>query len=180
MFCCKLLSSSNPVFSFPKVAGYTSPPPQLLSHLPSVWSPALSIFNPTFFTLSSTCILHVSVGRPRFRFPFTSIIIAFFSILSSLLITCPYHLTPFAFAIQSNVTFIPNISIRSSIFFLSTNFTHTLTSPWLFQFFPKLPFHSPSNTMSHFHTTLLILCNGDKPSLSFSEKISHVTTLRTF
>ena len=81
------------------------------------------IFNPTSFTLSSTCFLHVIFGRPRFRFPFTSSIIAFFRVSSSfLLITRPYHLTPFAFAILSNVCFKPNISIRSSNFFLSINF----------------------------------------------------------
>ena len=143
--------------------------------------PASSIFNPTFLTLSSTCLLHVSFGRPHFRSSFTSIIIAFFSIISSfLLITCPYHLTPFAFAILSNVFFKPNISISFSIFFLSTSFTPHIASPWLFQFFSKLPFHSLSNTMSHFHTTLLILRNCDKPSLSFSEKtFSLVTTLRS-
>ena len=59
---------------------------------PSRSSAAYSIFNPTFFTLSSTSLFHVIFGRPRFRCPFTSIIIAFFSILSSsLLITCLYH-----------------------------------------------------------------------------------------
>ena len=40
-----------------------------------------------------------------------------------LLITCPYHLTPFAFAILFNVSFKPNVSTSSSVFFLSTNFT---------------------------------------------------------
>ena len=89
-----------------------------------VRSAASSVFKPTFFTLSSTCLLLVIFGRPRFRFPFTSIIFVFFSILSSsLLITCPYHFTPFAYAILSNVFFKPNISISSSIFFLSTTFT---------------------------------------------------------
>ena len=79
---------------------------------------------PPDFTLSSTCLLHVIFGRSRFRCLFTPSIIAFFSILSSsILITCPYHLTPFAFAILSNVYFKPNISISSSIFFLFTNFT---------------------------------------------------------
>ena len=46
-------------------------------------------------------------------------------------------------------------------------------------YFSKLRAHSPSNTMSHFHITLLILRNYDKPSLSFSKKtFFHVTTLR--
>ena len=88
-----------------------------------VRSAASSIFHPTFFTLSSTCLFHVIFGRPRFRCPFTSIIIAFSILSSFLLITCPYHLTSFAFAILSNVFFKPYISISSSVLFLSTNFT---------------------------------------------------------
>ena len=74
-------------------------PSVILSHLPSIsFDLQLPRSLKTFFTLSSTCLLHVIFGRPRFRFEFTSIIIAFISILSSsLLITCPYHLTLFAF-----------------------------------------------------------------------------------
>ena len=88
-----------------------------------VRSAASWIFNSSYSTVSSTCLLLVVFGRPRFRIPFTSSIIAF-SILSSFLqITCPYYLTPFAFAILSNVSFKPSISISSSLFFLSTNFT---------------------------------------------------------
>ena len=81
------------------------------------------------------------------------------------------------FAILSNVFFKPNISINSSVIFLFTNFTHTLTLPRLFKFFSKLPFHFPSNTMSHFHTTLLILHNFDKPSLSFLKKTFFCVTI---
>ena len=96
----------------------------LTTSLHLVRSAASSIFNPTSFTHSSTCLLHVIFSRPRFRSPFTSIIFAFFSILlSSFLITCPYHLTPFTFSILSSFSFNPNISISSSIFFLPTNFT---------------------------------------------------------
>ena len=55
---------------------------------------------------------------------FTSSINAFFRTLSSsLLITCSYHNTLFTFAILSNVSFKPSISINSSSIFLSTNFT---------------------------------------------------------
>ena len=71
----------------------------LTSSLHLFRSAASSVFNPTFFTLSSTCLLHVIFGHLRFRCPFTSSIIAFFSILSSyLLITCSCHLTQFAIA----------------------------------------------------------------------------------
>ena len=146
-----------------------APTPSL--HL--VRSAASSIFNPTFFTF-----FHVIFGCPRFRYPFNSIIIAFFSILlSSLLITCPYHLTPFAFAILSNVFFKPYISVSSFVFFLSTNFAPQIDLTMLFQF-SKMPFHFPSNTMFHFHTALPILHNFDKPSLSFSKKTFDVTTPR--
>ena len=56
-----------------------------------VRSTASSIFNPTSFTLSSGCFLHVIFDRPRFRFPFTSSIISFGILSSSLLIICPYQ-----------------------------------------------------------------------------------------
>ena len=79
-------------------------------------SVASSTLNPIFFK--------VFYGRPRFRCPFTSSIIAFFKMLSSfLLTTCSYHLTPFACAILSKVSFKPSIFIKSSVFFLSTSFT---------------------------------------------------------
>ena len=42
---------------------------------------------------------------------------------TTLLPTCSYHNTPFTFAILSNVSSQPSISIYSSLFFLSTNFT---------------------------------------------------------
>ena len=52
----------------------------------------------------STCLFHVSVVRPRFLLPFTSNSNTFLKTCpSSLLNTCPYHLTPFAFAIWTTV-----------------------------------------------------------------------------
>ena len=98
--------------------------PHFLCDRSHTFPPSRSIFNPTFFTLSSTCLLHVIFGSAHFRCLFTYGIIAFLSVLSSpLLITCPYHLTPVAFAVLSNVSFKLKISISYSIFFLSTNFT---------------------------------------------------------
>ena len=45
----------------------------------------------------STCVFHVFFGRPRFLLSFTSNSNAFLKTCpSSLLNTCPYHLTPFA------------------------------------------------------------------------------------
>ena len=85
---------------------------------------AFSTSNPIPFTLSSICLPHICFGLPRYRCPFTAGINVFFRTLSySLLTTCPYRLTPFAFAILTNVFFKPNISINSSLCFLSTNFT---------------------------------------------------------
>ena len=61
---------------------------------------ASSFFKPTLLLSFSTCIFHVFLGRPRFLLPFTSNSNAFLKTCpSSLLNTCPYHLTPFAFAI---------------------------------------------------------------------------------
>ena len=71
-------------------------------------SVASSTLNPILFVFSSTCFFHVCFGRLRFHGPFTSNIIACFKTLSSfLLTTCPYHLTPFALAILSNITTLP-------------------------------------------------------------------------
>ena len=81
---------------------------------------ASSFFKPTLLLSFSTCDLHVFLGRPRFLFPFTLNSNAFLKTWpSSLLNTCPYHLTPFAFAIWTTVSFNPNISIRSSVLLLS-------------------------------------------------------------
>ena len=61
---------------------------------------ASSTSNPILFTLSSTGLLHVCFGLPRFRYPFTSNINALFKTLSSsLLSTCPYHLTEYVLVI---------------------------------------------------------------------------------
>ena len=70
------------------------------SHSPSR-SNASSFFKPTLLLSFSTCIFHV-FGCPRFLLPFTSNSNAFLKTCpSSLLNTCPYHLTPFAFASET-------------------------------------------------------------------------------
>ena len=68
------------------------------------WREAPHSLNHCSQSLSPSCpicsLLHVCFGLPRFRFSFTSSINALFGTpSSSLLTTCPYHLTPFAFAI---------------------------------------------------------------------------------
>ena len=83
-------------------------------HPPSSNQSSLSLF---------TCFFQVFFGRPRFLLPLTSRFRATLKTLSSsLLSTCPYHLTPFAVANRSIVSFNPNISICSSVVFLSTTF----------------------------------------------------------
>ena len=79
-----------------------------------VRSAASSISNPTFFTLYSTCLLPVIFCRPRFRCPFTSSIIAFFS---------------YIVVISSNHMSIPSYSIHlchSIQRFLQTQHLHQL------------------------------------------------------
>ena len=142
------------------VAGGSAPTPLRFAPRPPTW--------PSCCHFLTTCIFrlfhHFWLG-------------ALFSILSSsLLITCPYHLIhspmPFYLACFSNPS-APPYSFYLPILL------HTLTSPWLFPFFSKLPFHFPSCTMFHFHKMLPIFQKFDTPSLSFSKKnFFHVTTLR--
>ena len=64
-------------------------------------------------------LLQVFFGRPCFLSPVTSRFRATLKTLSSSLPnTCSYHLTPFAVANRSIVSFNPNMSIYSSIVFL--------------------------------------------------------------
>ena len=79
-----------------------SPTPTL--HL--TWFMASSLSKPPLLLFFSTCVFHVFFGCPRFLLPFTSNYNAFLKTSpSSHLNTCPYHLTPFAFAIWTIVSF---------------------------------------------------------------------------
>ena len=70
----------------------------------------------------STCVFHVFFGPPRFLLPYTLNCNTFLKTCpSSLLNTCPYHLTPFAFAIWTTVSFNPNISIETALMILHDN-----------------------------------------------------------
>ena len=63
---------------------------------------------------SPFCVFHV-FGRPCFSVPFFSNSNTFFKTCPSFLLnTCPYHVTPFAFAIWTTVSLNPNVSIRST------------------------------------------------------------------
>ena len=96
-----------------------------IAHTPSLHLSRLraSSFKPIFSVSSSTCFFEVFFGHPRFLLPLTSRFRATLKTLSSsLLSTCPHHLTPFAVAKWSIFSFNPNISICSSVVFLSTTF----------------------------------------------------------
>ena len=89
--------------------GRIYPIPSAISRTPSLHLSRLrasSFFKPTFSVSSSTCFFQVFFGRPRFLLPVTSRFRATLKTLSSsLLSTCPYHLTPFAVANRSIVSF---------------------------------------------------------------------------
>ena len=115
---------------------------------------ASSFSKPTLLLYFSTWVFHIFFGCPRFLLPFTSNSNVFLKTCpSSLLNTCPYHFTLFAFAIWTTVSFNPNISIRASVLFFSISFAPHITLTIVLSVFSKLPFHFPSNTMSHSHIT---------------------------
>ena len=121
---------------------------------------------PTLLLCFSTCIFHVFFGSPRFIFPFTSNSNAFHKTCpSSLLRTCPYHLTRFTFAIWTTVSLITTSPLGPLSSFSPSVLRYSLLSPLLSRSFSKLPFHFPSNTMPHSHITSPILHNSDKPFL---------------
>ena len=63
-----------------------------------------SFSKPTLLLSFFTCVFHVFFGRPCFLFPFTSNSNTFLKTCpSSLLNTCPYHLTPFTFALDYGI-----------------------------------------------------------------------------
>ena len=89
-------------------------------HFPQIMATS---FKPLFSVSSSTCFFRVFFGCPCFLLLLTSRSRAILKTLSSFLLsTCPYHLTPFAVANQSIVSFNPSISICSCVIFLSTTF----------------------------------------------------------
>ena len=72
----------------------------------------------------STFSFHFIFGRPCLRFPSTSCTIAFIKIFSSgRLKTRSHQLILFSLASLSTSYLNPNMSISSSVFLLSTNFT---------------------------------------------------------
>ena len=119
---------------------------------------------PTLLLSFSTCVFF---GRPRFLLPFTSNSNAFHRTCpSSLLNTCPYHLTPFALPSEPLFPSIPTSPSGALSSFSPSALHHTL----LTQSFSKLPSHFPSDTMSHSHITSPLLHDSNKPFLSPSAR----------
>ena len=87
--------------------------------------------------------------------------------------TSLHSLLPFYLMFPTNPAF-PSTPHHSFYQLISL---YALISPWLSLFFLTLPSQFPSNNMFHFHITLLIVLNYNKPSLSFAMKtFAHVTT----
>ena len=89
-------------------------------------SAAFSFFKPIFFMLHSTCFLYFILGRAGLRFPSGLCAIAFIKTSHSCRSkhdrTISFFI-PFALASLSAACFNPNMSISSTLFLLSTNFT---------------------------------------------------------
>ena len=115
--CCPF-SRDGRIYPIPSAIACT--PPLHLSRLR-----ASSFFKPISVS-SSTCFFQVFFGRPRFLLPLTSRFRATLKTLSSsLLSTCPYHLTPFAVANRSNSFFQPQ---HNHLFFSRLPVYHFLTA----------------------------------------------------
>ena len=131
----------------------------------------MSFFFEPIFVFSSTYFFQVFFGRPLFLLPLTSRSRETLKTLSSsLLSTCPCHLTPFAVANRSIVSIDPVSPSVLRWSFCQPLSDRALLSPQLSLFSLKLLFHFLLNTMPRFHTVLLILRNNDKLYLSSSEE----------
>ena len=89
-----------------------------------VRSDASSFPSPFFFISFSTCFFHVCFDLPVPLLPLTSNFKAFtITFSSSFLKTWPYHRILLALAILSKDSFMPYMSINSSLFLRSSSFT---------------------------------------------------------
>ena len=118
-------SSSSPVFSsivpLTEMAQFTPFPPQFVQFR------LFTFFNSGHPTSSNQPFLYpfpLASTRfsSRFLLPLTSKSRATLQTYHTLLTTCLYYLTPFAVANPSTASFYPNMSICSSVVFLSTTF----------------------------------------------------------
>ena len=120
----------------------------------------------TFPVFSPTWFFQNFFGRLHFLLPLKSRSNATLKTpLSSLLSTCPYHLTPFADANRCIVSVNPSMLFSH---FSDNNFltTHGFHHSPMSLFSLKLLFHFLLNTMPHFYIALLILRNSDDLNLS--------------
>ena len=111
-------------------------------HSPSRLIHGIPFSKPALLLSLSTCVLHVFLGRRRLFFPFTSNANSFLKTCpSSLLNTCPYHLTPFGLC-HLNHRLLQSQHLHYVLSPLSPSVLHhTLLSPLLSQSFSKLICH---------------------------------------
>ena len=112
-----VFSPSTELAGFRMVIVFTIPRHFVRSH-------ASSFPSPFFFISFSTCFFHVCFGLSLPLQPLTSNFEAFtITFSSSFLKTWPYHRILLAVAILSKDSFMPNMSINSSLFLRSNSFT---------------------------------------------------------
>ena len=141
-------SSSSSIYSFfirccpLNRDGRIYPIPSAIARTPSLHFArfrASSFFKPIFSVSSSTCFFQVFCGRLHFLLPLTSRFRATLKTLSSsLLSTCPCHLTPFAVANRFIISFHPQ---HVHLFFSCLSVNNFLTTDG----FHHSSFRSPKN-----------------------------------
>ena len=134
-----------------EMAGFIPILLQLLAHHLFARFKASSFFKPIFSVSSSTCFFQIFLDGPHFLLPLNSRSRLTLRTLSlSLLSTCLYHLTPFAVANRSIISFNPSMSICFSIVFLTTTFRLHMAFTMALSIFLKISF---SFSFKH-HTSL--------------------------
>ena len=117
----RVLSPSTELAGFRMAIVFTTPRHFVRSH-------SSSFPSPFFFISFSTCFFHVCFGLPLPLLPLTSNFKAFtITFSSSFLKAWPYHRILLALAILSIDSFVPNMSINSSLFLRSNSFTPHIT-----------------------------------------------------
>ena len=136
-----VLSLSMELAGFRMVIVFTTPCHFVRSHA--------SLFtSPFFFIWFCTCFFHACFGRSLLRLTsnFKTFTITF---SLSFLKPWPYHRMLLALAILFKDSFMPNMSINSSLFLRSNSFTPHIT--WIIAFlFSELPSFILSSTMLYF------------------------------
>ena len=127
-----IISPSTELTEFRMVIVFTIPRHFVRSH-------ASSFPSPFFFISFSTCFFHVCFGLPLPLLPLTSNFKAFTITFSfSFLKTWLYYRILLALAILSKDSFMPNMSINSSLFLRSNNFTPHIARIIALSVLPKI------------------------------------------